>query len=46
MRRENREMEISVKQAYAIETEALTKYYGDFEEYADSPINRVNARDF
>ena len=31
MRRENRETEISVKQAYAIETEALTKYYGDFE---------------
>lgn len=24
-------MEISVKQAYAIETDALTKYYGDFE---------------
>src|SRR2546423_6914707 len=31
MSRTNHEMEISVKQAYAIETEALTKYYGDFE---------------
>src|SRR5256885_10173921 len=31
MSRTNHEMEISVKQAYAIETEALTKYYRDFE---------------